>query len=348
MSMTGRRDVKNLISMAMLSLMAPALMPSVTHAGETLDAVRLRGEVACGVSGKAIGFSEIGQDGDRQGLDVDMCRAIAAAVFGDASKVDFVELSNLDRFDALRYGEIDVLIRNTTWTYTRDTTLDLAFTGITYFDGQGFLVHSDAGIRTIDDLDGKRICFKTATTHELNLNSILTARDLTFEPMPMDETDLAILMFQNRRCDVLTSDQSELFGIRTALAAPDTAYVMPLLISKEPLGPSVRQDDPEWANIVEWTLFAMINAEELGITSTNVGDMSTSDDPAVALLLNGAESEAGTLGLDAGWPAKVIAQVGNYGEIFDRNLGAESPIGIKRGLNALWTEGGLMYAPPFR
>ena len=333
---------------ALVSVITLFLAPVAAAAGDTLDSVRLRGEVACGVSGKAIGFSETRPDGTRIGLDVDMCRAIAAAVFGDADAVEFVELSNIDRFDALRYGEVDVLIRNTTWTYTRDTTLDLAFTGITYFDGQGFLVHADAGIRTIEDLDGKRICFKTATTHELNLDAIFTSRNLSFDPMPMDETDLAILMFQNRRCDALTSDQSELFGIRTALAEPDSAYVMPLLISKEPLGPSVRQDDPEWMNIVEWTLFAMINAEELGVTSDNVAEMSSSTDPAVQLLLNGAESDDGTLGLDAGWPTQVIAQVGNYEEIFARNLGDDSPIGIKRGLNALWTEGGLMYAPPFR
>ncbi|WP_084794855.1 amino acid ABC transporter substrate-binding protein [Pseudoponticoccus marisrubri] len=337
-------------SLSLLSLLAllAAGATAPARAGETLDAVRLRGEVVCGVSGQAIGFSQTAPDGTRSGLDVDMCRAVAAAVFGDADQVEFVELSNADRFDALRYGEVDVLIRNTTWTYARDTTLELTFTGISYYDGQGFLVHSDAGIRTLEDLDGKRICYKTATTHALNLETIFAARDLAFEPMPMDETDLAVLMFQNRRCDALSSDQSELFGIRSALAAPDTAYVMPLLISKEPLGPSVRQDDPEWANIVEWTLFAMINAEELGVTRANLAEMQSSPDPAVQLLLNGAESEAGTLGLAAGWPAQVIAQVGNYGEVFDRNLGAESPIGIKRGLNALWTEGGLMYAPPFR
>lgn len=326
----------------------------VAHAGQveaasnTLNSVRLRGKLVCGVSVDTKGFSAQAKDGQWSGMDVDLCRAVAAAVLGDAGKVQFVALNAKDRFKSLAQGEVDLLSRNTTWSYARDTSLGVVFAGIIYHDGQGFLVRKDRNAKTLADLNNARICFETGTTTEHNLAEAFAAQNLSYKPVPSDSAELTTLGFQTNRCDAISSDQSELYGLRRDLPKPDQAEIMPLVISKEPLGPAVRQGDDQWLSIVRWTLFAMINAEELGVTQGNLAQMKVSTNPNIKNLLSGFGSDPGPLGLAPGWPQAVIRQVGNYGESFERNLGAKSPLGIARGLNALWNQGGILYAPPFR
>jgi len=325
-----------------------ALTTSAALAAETLDAVKERGEVVCGVSTGLPGFSNPDESGAWSGIDVDVCRAVAAAVLGDAAKVKFVPLTAKERFTALQSGEIDVLSRNTTWTLTRDASLGLNFAGVNYYDGQGFLVKKDLGVTSATELDGASVCIQAGTTTELNLADYFRLKGMDYSPVVFDTSDQTVQGFGSGRCDVLTSDQSQLYALRTKLDDPDSAVVLPEVISKEPLGPVVRQGDDAWFNIVKWALFAQINAEELGVTSENVEEMKGSENPSVKRLL-GTDGDMGEkLGLSADWAANIIAQVGNYGEMFERNVGQDTPLQISRGLNALWSDGGIQYAPPAR
>jgi general L-amino acid transport system substrate-binding protein len=331
----------------MAVVMFANLSPAFPQSRATLNAVKLRDAVVCGVSNGTKGFSARKPDGTWYGLDIDVCRAVAAAVLGDAGKIKLVPLNAQERFQSLQLGEIDILSRNTTWTHTRDTAMGMVFIGIDYFDGQGFMVRTGSNIKTLDDMKGARICYESGTTTELNLADIFAVKGVNYKPVPFDTAELTLIGFQSGRCDILTSDQSELFSLRLELSKPDSAEVLPLIVAKEPLGPVVRRGDEQWQALVRWVLFSLIDAEELGVTSGNVAQMVKSRDPAIRLLLKGTATDV-ALGLPPEWVVHVIEQVGNYGEIFDRNVGAQSPLGIPRGLNALWNSGGLMYAPPFR
>ena len=329
---------------------AVALSLSATaHAGKTLDAVKAKGHVQCGVSTGLPGFSAADEKGQFTGLDVDVCRAVAAAIFGDADMVKYSPLTAKERFTALQSGEIDMLSRNTTWTYTRDTSLGLNFAGVNYYDGQGFLVTKNLGVKSALELNGASFCIQAGTTTELNLADYFRSNKMEYTPITFDTSDQTVKAFEAGRCDALTSDQSQLYALRIKLEDPKSAMVLPEVISKEPLGPVVRQGDDEWFNIVKWSLFAMVNAEELGVTSANVDDMmANSTDPNVRRLL-GVEGVKGEwMGLPDNWGYSIVRHVGNYGEAFERNVGKGSPLGISRGLNALWSKGGIQYAPPIR
>ncbi|MFY0992787.1 amino acid ABC transporter substrate-binding protein [Halomonas sp. C05BenzN] len=315
---------------------------------ETLDNTLERGAVQCGVSDGLPGFSAPDDQGEWQGLDVDVCRAVAAAVFGDAEAVRYISLNAVERFTALQSGEVDVLSRNTTWTTTRDTTLGLNFTGVTFYDGIGFLVNRDLGLSSALELDGAAICVQSGTTTELNVADYFRANDMEFDPIVFDTSEQTVGGYEAGRCDVLTSDTSQLAALRIQLSEPDQSVILPEVISKEPLGPVVRQGDDQWLNIVKWSLFAMLNAEEMGITSDNVDEMLESGDPDIARLLGQDGNYGEGMGLPADWAYNIIKQVGNYGESFERNVGMSSPLEIERGVNALWTDGGIQYAPPIR
>lgn len=335
-----------------LALLAATLaLGSVTQvqAGTTLDAVKKKGFVQCGISDGLPGFSYADAKGKYVGLDVDVCRAVAAAVFGDAQKVKYSPLTAKERFTALQSGEVDILSRNTTWTSSRDAAMGLNFTGVTYYDGQGFLVNKKLGVASARELDGATVCIQAGTTTELNLADYFRAHNLKFTPITYDTSDESAKSLESGRCDVLTSDQSQLYAQRIKLAAPDDYVVLPEVISKEPLGPAVRQGDEEWFDVVRWTLYAQLNAEELGVSSANVEELvKSTKNPDIARLL-GAEGEYGKdLKLNKDWAVQIVKQVGNYGEIFERNVGAGSQLKIERGLNALWNKGGLQYAPPVR
>ncbi|WP_299441605.1 amino acid ABC transporter substrate-binding protein [uncultured Rhodospira sp.] len=336
------------VSALVAGLATLAVGAAGAQAAETLDTVKERGELSCGVTTGLAGFSIPDQSGAWSGLDADFCRAVAAAVLGDASKVRFVPLTAKERFTALQSGEIDVLSRVTTWTFTRDTSLGLNFVGTTFYDGQGFMVNKDLGVSSATELDGASICVGAGTTTELNLADYFRIQGMDYNPVVFAAISETAQGFESGRCDVLTSDQSQLYAIRSKLEDPSSAVVLPEVISKEPLGPVVRQGDDEWFNIVKWVLFAQLNAEELGVTSDNIEEMKGSDNPSIKRLV-GTEGDMGEkLGLSADWAAQIIAQVGNYGEMFERNVGEDSPLEIARGLNALWTDGGIQYAPPIR
>ena len=321
---------------------------STTAVASTLESVLERGYLSCGVNTGLPGFSNPDDRGQWSGLDVDVCRAVAAATLKDASKVRFIPLTAKERFTALQSGEIDLLSRNTTWTLTRDASLGLNFAGVSYYDGQGFMVKKELGVRSARELDGAAICIQSGTTSELNLADYFRANNMEYEPVVFDTTDATTKGFDSGRCDVLTSDQSQLYAVRIRLAKPGSAMVLPEVISKEPLGPVVRQGDDQWFNIVKWSLAAMVNAEELGLTSANVKARLNSKDPNVRRLL-GIEGPKGKgLELDDQWSLRIIEQVGNYEEVFERNVGVGSPLKIQRGLNSLWNDGGILYAPPFR
>ncbi|MFP8965358.1 amino acid ABC transporter substrate-binding protein [Pokkaliibacter sp. CJK22405] len=327
---------------------AVALTFSVqSHAG-TLDNVKANGVVNCGVSTGLPGFSNPDDKGNWQGLDVDVCRAVAAAALGDASKVKYVPLNAKERFTALQSGEVDVLSRNTTWTISRDTSLGLNFAGVNYYDGQGFLVKKSLGVSSALELDGATFCIQAGTTTELNLADYFRLNNMTYQPVVFDNSDQTVQGFEAGRCDVLTSDQSQLYALRIKLADPTSAQVLPEVISKEPLGPVVRQGDDQWFNLVKWSYFATVDAEELGLTSQNIDQMKDSDDPNIKRFVGGEGDFGKDLGVSSDWAYQIVKQVGNYGEMFDRNVGSGSPLGIARGLNALWSKGGLQYAPPMR
>ena len=324
-------------------------LSGIVQAGTTLDAVTKKGYVQCGISDGLPGFSYADSKGNYMGLDVDVCRAVAAAVFGDASKVRYSPLTAKERFTALQSGEVDILSRNTTWTSSRDAGLGLNFAGVNYYDGQGFLVNKSLGVTSAKELDGATVCIQAGTTTELNLADYFRANGHKYTPITYDTSDESATSLESGRCDVLTSDQSQLYAQRIKLGAPLDYVVLPEVISKEPLGPSVRQGDDEWFNIVRWSHFAMVGAEELGVTSANVEELAkTTKNPDIARML-GAEGEFGKdLKVPKDWVVKIIKQVGNYGESFDRNVGAGSDLKIERGLNAQWNKGGLQYAPPIR
>lgn len=336
-------------TLAVLTAAIALGVSSFAQAGATLDAVKKKGFVQCGISDGLPGFSYADGKGNYLGIDVDVCRAVAAAVFGDASKVKFSPLTAKERFTALQSGEVDVLSRNTTWTSSRDAAMGLNFAGVTYYDGQGFLVNKKLGVSSAKELDGATVCIQAGTTTELNLSDYFRANGMKYTPITYDTSDESAKSLEAGRCDVLTSDQSQLYAQRIKLASPDDYVVLPEVISKEPLGPAVRQGDEEWFDIVRWTLFAMVNAEELGVDSKNVEETAkTTKNPDVARLL-GAEGDFGKdLKLPKDWAVQIVKQVGNYGEVFDRNVGAGSELKIERGLNALWNKGGLQYAPPVR
>ncbi|ENM3880865.1 amino acid ABC transporter substrate-binding protein [Vibrio cholerae] len=328
-------------SSAMLSLSASA-------AESTLDKVLSQGFITCGVSTGLPGFSNPNAKGEWEGIDVEYCQAMAAAVLGDKTKVKFVPLTAKERFTALQSGEIDVLSRNTTWTLQRDSALGLNFVGVNYYDGQGFLVKKDLGVKSAKELNGASVCVQSGTTTELNLADYFRNSGMTYKPVVFDTAAQTSKGFDAGRCDVLTTDQSGLYALRLNLEKPDSAVVLPEIISKEPLGPVVRQDDDKWFNVAKWVLYAMVNAEEYGITSKNVDEMMKSDNPEVKRIL-GLDGPKGTgLGIRDDWSYQIVKQVGNYGESFDRTVGSGSPLKIDRGVNALWNAGGFMYAPPIR
>ncbi len=331
-----------------ITLVLSMLAPATVTADTILASVQKKGFLHCGVNTGLPGFSHADEKGNWTGLDVDLCRAVAAAVLGDAGKVKYTPLTAKERLTAVQSGEVDLLSRNTTWTLTRDTSLGLNFAGINYYDGQGFLVSKELGVKSAKELDGAAVCILAGTTTELNLADYFRTHGMAYQPVVFDTGDQTVKGFEAGRCDVLTSDQSQLYGLRVKLARPEDAVVLPDVISKEPLGPVVRQGDDAWFNIVRWTLFAMINAEELGVTSANVEEMKSSPNPEIRRLLGLEGSPGKGLGLAEDWAYQVVRQVGNYGESFERNVGGGSPLKIERGLNALWRDGGLQYAPPIR
>ena len=328
---------------------ALAASAGTAEAGATLDAIKAKGFVQCGVSTGLAGFSNPDDAGNWTGLDVDVCRAVAAALFGDAEAVKFTPLTSKERFTALQSGEVDVLSRNTTWTLNRDTALGLDFVGVTYYDGQGFMVPKSLGVKSALELDGASVCVQTGTTTELNLADYFRANNMSFTPVVFERPDETRAAYEQERCDVYTTDQSGLYAQRTGVANPDEHIILPEVISKEPLGPGVRHGDNEWGDVVRWTLYAILEAEELGVSSENVDDLkANSTNPNVRRLL-GAEGDMGQgLGVPNDWGYQVIKQVGNYGEMFERNVGMSTPLKIERGLNAQWANGGLQYAMPVR
>ncbi len=316
---------------------------------DTLEDVKARGMLNCVVTTGLAGFGMKDGNGKWTGLDAEFCRAVAAAVLGDPTKVAFIPTTPKDRFTALRSGKGDVLARNTTWTLTRDTELGMEFTGINFYDGQGFMVSSDLGINSALELSGATICVQSDTTTIENLADFFRRNKMNYESVVFETNDEARKAFEHGRCDALTADASGLAAERSVSANPSIYVILPDIISNEPLGPAVRHGDEVWADVVRWTLYAMIAAEGLGVTSENVDDMrAESDNPAVRRLL-GTESDLGVLlKLDKDWAYRIIKHVGNYGESFERNVGIDTPLGLSRGLNALWTDGGMMYAPPIR
>ena len=342
--------MKNVLT-GVLGATALALTASVASAA-TLDDVKAKGFVQCGVSTGLAGFSAPDDKGDWTGLDADFCRAVAAAVFGDGTKVKFTPLNAKERFTALQSGEVDLLSRNTTVTINRDTALGLNFAGVTYYDGQGFMINAKKlpGVNSALQLSGAAVCVQSGTTTELNLADYFKANKMEYNPVVFEKLEEVNAAYDAGRCDVYTTDQSGLYGIRLTLGAPDDHVVLPEIISKEPLGPAVRQGDDKWFDIVKWTYYALLNAEELGITQANVEEMKTSESPEIKRVLGvEADTKIGTdLGLTNDWVVNVVKAVGNYGEIFEKNVGTGSPLKISRGINALWTKGGLQYGPPIR
>ena len=318
-------------------------------AAATLDDVKARGTLNCGVTTGLVGFAAPDANGEWEGFDVGLCRAVAAAVLGDPTAIEFVPTTGKTRFTALASGEIDMLARNTTWTFSRDNDLKFEFTGVNYYDGQGFLVPKALGVTSAKELDGATVCIQTGTTTELNLADYFRKNSMDYEPVPIETNAEAQQQYLAGACDVYTTDASGLAATRATFETPGDHVILPEIISKEPLGPLVRHGDNEWGDIVRWTLNALIAAEELGITSANVEDLSAgTENPEVNRLL-GTEGNLGEMiGLDADWAKNAIVAVGNYGELFEKNIGESTPIGLARGLNAQWTEGGLLYAPPFR
>ncbi len=326
-----------------------ALAATPAHAGKTLDAIKARGQLVCGVNTGLAGFSAADSNGNWTGLDVDVCKAIAASILGDAAKVKYVPLTAQQRFTALQSGEIDILSRNTTWTLTRDASLGMAFTGVTYYDGQGFMVPAKGKIKSAKQLKGATVCVQSGTTTEKNLTDFSRANKLDIKPVVFEKLEAANGAYFAGRCQAYTTDASGLASIRNKEAKnPADHLILPELISKEPLGPAVRRGDDEFFAIAKWVVYAMVEAEEYGVTQANVDQMKTSTDPVVQRILGTSEDTGKLLGLDKDWAYRAIKAVGNYGEIFERNVGPKSALGLPRGLNNLWNKGGIQYAPPVR
>jgi len=329
-------------------VVALALGFPAVAAAQTLNTVKQRGTLICGVSQGLPGFSSPDDRGNWTGLDVDLCRAIAAAIFNDASKVKYTPLNAKDRFTALQSAEVDVLSRNSTWTLSRDTSLGLNFAAVNYYDGQGFMVRKALKINSALELNGASVCTQTGTTTELNVADYFRANKMKYEVLALATADETVKAYDAGRCDVFTTDMSQLYAEKLKLANANDHVILPEVISKEPLGPVVRHGDDQWFDLVKWTHFAMVNAEELGVSSKTVDEALKSDKPDIKRLV-GTEGNLGEqLGLTKDWVVRIVKQVGNYGEAFDRNVGSGSKLGIARGLNNLWTKGGIQYAPPIR
>ncbi len=329
--------------------LATAALASGVASAATLDEVKARGKMNCGVTTGVPGFAEPDANGVWQGFDVAVCRAVAAAVLGDSDAVEFVPTTGKTRFTALASGEIDMLARNTTWTFSRDVDLKFEFTGVNYYDGQGFMARRDLGVTSAKELDGATICIQTGTTTELNLADFFRGNGISYEPVPVETGAEAAQQYTAGSCDAYTTDASALAAQRANFEDPTAHIILAEIISKEPLGPLVRHGDNEWGDIVRWTLNALIAAEELGVTSANLAEMAAgTDNPEINRLLGSEGNLGGMLGLDSDWAERALAVAGNYGEIFDANIGESTLINLSRGLNAQWTEGGLLYAPPFR
>ena len=315
-----------------------------------LDDVKARGKLNCGVSTGVPGFEAPDANGVWQGFDVDVCRAVAAAVLGDPMAVEFVPTTGKTRFTALASGEIDMLSRVTTWTYSRDVDLKFEFVGVNYYDGQGFMVPKELGVTSAKELDGATVCIQTGTTTELNLADYFRINNMSYEPVPIETQSEAQQQYLAGACDVYTTDASALASVRSSFADSGAHVIMPEIISKEPLGPLVRHGDHEWGDVVRWSFNTLVAAEELGVTSANVAELASApgDNPEINRMLGTEGSLGEMLGLDADFAVKIISSVGNYGESFERHIGENTPIGLARGLNALWTQGGLQYSPPFR
>jgi general L-amino acid transport system substrate-binding protein len=338
----------DLLGRGLVFAVLTAVGVSVASGAGTLEDVKERGVLHCGTGTGLAGFSLPSASGEWTGFDVDFCRAVAASVLGDPKKIKFIPLTSQERFTALQSGEVDLLSRNTTWTFSRDVNLGLEFAGITFYDGQGFLVRSDLGVDRVKDLDGARICIDTGTTTELNLADYFRTHALRFDSVVVKGADDARSNYDADACDSYTTDASGLASIRASLPDPENHIILNELISKEPLGLIVRHGDDAWADVVRWTRNAVILGEELGITSLNVEAMKASSNPEIKRLL-GTEGDFGSqLGLDKDWAARTILLVGNYGEIFERNVGKDTELGLERGLNAMWNKGGLLFAPPMR
>ena len=336
------------------ALAASTVLAGAAFAG-TLDDVKARGELICGSNTGLTGFGAPDANGEWKGFDVDMCRAVAAAVLGDASKVKFVPTTGETRFTALASGEVDLLVRNSTWTFSRDNDLKLDFVAVNYYDGQGFMVKKDLGVSSAKELDGATVCIQTGTTTELNLADFFKSNNISYTPVTVADDSEAQRQYEAGACDAFTTDASGLASTRAAMADPAAHIILPEIISKEPLGPVVRHGDDNWGDIVRWVYFSLLVAEEKGITKANLEEVAAAAaadaayDPEVKRLLGIGDNDMGKMmGLDAEWAKRAIAANGNYGEIFEANIGTNTPIGLARGLNALWTDGGLQYAPPIR
>ena len=330
-----------------LALIAVGVLVLPVSAG-TLEDVKSRGELRCVVSTGIAGFAYADESGTWKGFDIDFCRATAAAVLGSASKIKAVTSTGKTRFTKLNSGEGDVLWRNTTITFSRDVGVKLTFVGVNYYDGQGFLVNKSLGVKSAKELDGASVCIQTGTTTELNLADFFRTNNMSYEPVPIEKNSEARALYMQGRCDIYTTDASGLAATRSTFPSPNDHMILPEIISKEPLGPATRQGDDQWADIIRWVYNATVTAEELGVTSSNVDSMKNSNNPEILRMLGVEGSQGEELGLSKDWAYQIIKQVGNYGEIFERNIGENTPIGLARGLNDLWTRGGLQYSPPFR
>jgi general L-amino acid transport system substrate-binding protein len=338
---------------AVVAMLAATCASGQAWAGKDLDAVKARGVLICGtMTGGLAGFMVADNQGKWTGIDIDVCRAVAAAIFGDSEKVKYVPLSPQQRFTGLQSGDVDMLSNNSTWTLTRDTALGLDFTAVTYYDGQGFMVNKKLGVTSARELNGATICVPSGSTTELNVADYFRANKMTFKPVIIEDFDQIRAAFFAGRCDVYTGDRARLYGARAAgvppPAKPEDFVILPEIISKEPLAPAVRQGDNQFEDIVRWSQFAMLEAEEYGITSKNVDEMLKSENPSIKRILGVTPGMGKALGVDEKWVYNIVKQVGNYGESFERNLGSDSPLKIDRGLNRLWTQGGIQYAPPIR
>ncbi len=331
-----------------LTAAAAVALLSTAAGAATLDDVKSKGVLDCGVTTGLAGFAAPDDSGKWQGFDVDFCRAVSAAVFGNPDKVKYTPTTGKTRFTALQSGEVDLLARNTTWTFSRDVDLGFEFVGVNYYDGQGFMVRKDLGVKSATELDGATVCIQTGTTTELNLADYFRANNMSFSPVVIETNAEARANYEKGACDVYTTDRSGLAATRVVLPDPGAHVVLPEIISKEPLGPLVRHGDNQWGDIARWTLNALVTAEELGVTQANVDSMKSSKNPEVRRLLGSEGSLGEMLGLSKDWGYHVIKSVGNYSEIYERHIGANTPLGLARGVNALWTSGGILYSPPFR
>lgn len=340
--------MKNYLSIPLAAMIAISGYSATAVADPTIDKIKARGAVLCGANGSRPGFSSLDSKGQWTGMDVDTCKAIAAAVLGDSSKVQFIKLTSQTRFTALQTGEVDVLTRHVTWTLSRDTKLALDFVAPTFYDGQGFMVNKKSGAKTVKDLGGATVCVLPGSTSEKVAEDVFKANGLKYTPVVIENKNELNTAFFGGRCDVHIQSTSGLSSARATVASnPADWVILPGVYGKDPMGPVVRQDDPKWKDIVAWTVYAMMQAEESGVTSKNVDEMLSSKEATIARLLGTKDNLGEDLGLGKDWAYHIIKQVGNYGEVFDRNVGEGSPLKLERGINALWTQGGLMYAPPF-